>query len=86
MILPAVMRFFFIGIIAIGLVRLIIGPTAADRLVGLNLVASQVLAFLIVLALDQGSSLFLDVALVYAIFGFLGVFAVSRFFTGRREE
>jgi len=51
-----------------------------DRMIGLNLAASQVLAVLVVMAVRIERPLYLDVALVYAILGFLGVLAVARSF------
>lgn len=75
---------FFLGSLVLGLVRLVIGPSTADRLVGLNLVAGQVLALLVLLAVKEDVALYLDVALVYDIFGFLGILAIVKSFTKRR--
>ncbi len=59
--------------------RLILGPASADRLVALNLLSGVVLAFLVVRGAADGRLFYLDVALVYDIFGFLGFLALSRF-------
>lgn len=67
-----------LGITALSMVRVIIGPEPEDRMIGLNLAASQVLAVLVVMAVRIERPLYLDVALVYAILGFLGVLAVAR--------
>ncbi|NLJ45099.1 MAG: pH regulation protein F [Treponema sp.] len=75
---------FFLGSLVLGLARLIIGPSTTDRLVGLNLVAGQVLTLLVLLAVKEDVALYLDVALVYDIFGFLGILAVVKYFTKRR--
>ena len=77
--------YFLLGSSILGLVRIVIGPTTADRLVGINLVAAQVLALIVVAAVDQKNWVYLDVALVYDIFGFIGLLAVARFF-GKRED
>jgi multicomponent Na+:H+ antiporter subunit F len=61
------------------LLRLILGPDTATRLVALNVLSGLVLAFLVALGVEQGQVLYLDVALVYAIFGFLGFLAIARF-------
>ena len=74
-----------LGITALSTIRVIIGPTPEDRLIGLNLVASQVLAILVLLAVRQRQSVFLDVALVYAILGYVGVLAIACRL-GRDEE
>ncbi len=77
---------FFLGSLVLGLVRLVIGPSTADRLVGLNLVAGQVLSLLVLLTVKEDVALYLDVALVYDIFGFLGILAVVKYFTKRRAS
>jgi len=68
---------FLVWIIAC-VVRLLIGPTVADRLVALNILSGLVLGLLVLLGAQKRSSLFLDVALVYDIFGFLGFIAISK--------
>jgi multicomponent Na+:H+ antiporter subunit F len=67
-----------VGITTLSMVRVVIGPTPEDRLVGLNLAASQVLAILVLLAVRQKQALYLDVALVYAILGYIGILAIAR--------
>ena len=76
---------FFLGSIAVSLIRAIIGPSLADRMTALNMVAAQVLAILVLVAVREGRSNYLDVALVYDIFGFIGTLAMARYFSVRRE-
>ena len=80
-----VMQYLFIGTILISMVRVVIGPTLVDRMIGLNVVAAQVLALLVLIAVERGLTLSLDVALVYDIFGFIGLLAITRYFSGRKE-
>jgi multicomponent Na+:H+ antiporter subunit F len=75
----------FIGSLIISLVRTIIGPTSTDRLIGLNLVAAQILAIMVLIALREKLHVYLDVALVYDIFGFLGLLAITKLF-GKKGE
>lgn len=74
-----------LGITALSVIRVAIGPTPEDRLIGLNLAASQVLAILVLLAVRQKQAVYLDVALVYAILGYVGVLAIARY-QGRDEH
>ena len=67
-----------LGVTILSLVRVVIGPEPEDRMVGLNLTASQVLAVLVLTALRLERAIFLDVALVYAILGFIGMLAIAR--------
>ncbi|HKK48858.1 MAG TPA: monovalent cation/H+ antiporter complex subunit F [Alkalispirochaeta sp.] len=75
---------FFVGSAAVSMVRVVIGPSSADRMTGLNMVSSQVLAVLVLVAVREGRSSYLDVALVYDIFGFIGILAMARYFGGSR--
>lgn len=68
------------------LIRLLIGPTASDRLVALNVLAAVSLALLILWGVSTKRTLYLDVALVYDIFGFLGFLAITRFLKKDKEE
>ena len=73
-----------LGVTVLSLVRVVIGPEPEDRMIGLNLTASQVLAILVLSALRLDRAIFLDVALVYAILGFIGILAIARS-VGSRE-
>lgn len=79
------LQYAFIATVLISMVRVVIGPTLVDRMIGLNVVAAQVLALLVLIAVDEGLTFYLDVALVYDIFGFIGLLAITRYFS-RREE
>jgi multicomponent Na+:H+ antiporter subunit F len=81
-----VMQWFTLICAAVCVVRLLAGPTTADRLVALNVLSGVVLAFLVLRGVRQGRSLYLDVALVYDIFGFLGFLAIARFLKDRIGE
>lgn len=75
---------FFLGSILVSLIRVLAGPTTADRMIGLNMVSAQILAVLVLHAVREGRSNFLDVALVYDIFGFIGILAMVRYFGRKR--
>lgn len=61
------------------ILRLITGRTAADKLTGLNVLSGVVLAFLVLHGVQLERAIYLDVALVYDIFGFLGYLAIAHF-------
>lgn len=77
--------YFLIASSLLSMVRVVIGPSVADRMIGLNLVAAQTLAILVVVAVAADRSIYLDVALVYDIFGFVGILVLSRYFTEKGE-
>ena len=78
--------YFFLGSTVISIARVLLGPTTADRMTGLNLVSAQILALLVLYAVREGKSNYLDVALVYDIFGFIGILAMARYFRGRMKR
>jgi multicomponent Na+:H+ antiporter subunit F len=80
------MQWFLIFCGAICLLRLVSGPTAADRLVALNVLSGVTLGFLVIRGLSEQRALYLDVALVYDIFGFLGFMAIARFLKDKFSE
>jgi len=78
--------FTLTGISILSMVRVVIGPTSEDRMIGLNLVLAQVSAILVLIAVKYDRSIYLDVALVYAILGFVGILAIARYIGGEEEE
>jgi multicomponent Na+:H+ antiporter subunit F len=78
-----VAQWFLLACSVATLPRLFAGPRAADRLVALNVLAALVLAFLALRGVSSGRAIYLDVALVYDIFGFLGLLAIARFMKDR---
>ncbi|ADK82853.1 MULTISPECIES: monovalent cation/H+ antiporter complex subunit F [Sediminispirochaeta] len=76
---------FLLGSALISMIRVVIGPSAADRMIGLNLVSGQILALLVLLAVRGGHGIYLDVALVYDIFGFVGLLAITHYLQRKGE-
>lgn len=72
--------------VLVTIIRLILGPTASDRLVALNVLSTVSLALLVLWGISIQRTLYLDVALVYDIFGFLGFLAITRFLKQSKEE
>jgi len=69
-----------IGIaLILGFLRLIKGPTLADRVVALDTMSITVTAGLTLAALYFHRYIYVDVALVYAVLGFIGVIVVARY-------
>jgi len=81
-----VVIYVLMGISVLSMIRVFAGPTPEDRLVGLNLVVAQVLGILVIIAVKFDRSIYLDVALVYAILGFIGILAIARYLGNNRGE
>jgi multicomponent Na+:H+ antiporter subunit F len=72
-----------VGLIGVGIVmcllRFLKGPTVSDRAVAADTACTITTALLVLLALVFGRSVYLDVALVYAVLTFIGLVAVARY-------
>jgi multicomponent Na+:H+ antiporter subunit F len=64
-------------------IRLILGPTYFDRLVALNFLVVTTTAIMAILAVELNRHVYLDVALVYAILGFVSVIVISKYLSGK---
>lgn len=73
----------FLGLAVI--LRILLGPTIWDRLLGLNMIASKILVAIVILAHLMDLGFLLDIALVYAVLGFLGTVLVARFIEKRGD-
>jgi multicomponent Na+:H+ antiporter subunit F len=63
----------------LSMIRLMKGPSTADRIIALQVMASKVVAMIVLIAFLTNQDSYLDVALVYAMMGFVTVFAVARY-------
>lgn len=63
----------------LGVIRLIKGPTAADRAVALDNMSISITALFVILALLFERYIYIDVALIYAVLGFIGILVVARY-------
>ncbi|VAX22739.1 hypothetical protein MNBD_IGNAVI01-3161 [hydrothermal vent metagenome] len=55
------------------------GPTASDRILALDSLTTIITAGLVVLGLFFGRYIYIDVALIYAVLGFVGVLTLARY-------
>ncbi|WP_366654953.1 monovalent cation/H+ antiporter complex subunit F [Fodinicurvata sp. EGI_FJ10296] len=65
--------------LALAVLRLIKGPTMADRVVALDLVTIISVGFMALFSLAAHQDAFLDVAITLALVGFLGTVAFARY-------
>lgn len=67
----------------LSLIRTAKGPTAADRIVAADAADSMVCCAMILFALYSGRGIYLDIALVGALFGIIDTMLVGRYLEGR---
>ena len=69
------------------LLRAVVGPRIADRLVAVNMITPMVTVMLAILAVLKIQGYLVDICLIYAMISFLAVVVLSRIYTGvYREE
>ena len=71
--------------IALTVVRIIRGPTLADRILGLDLLTTLGIGFVGVLAIKTGFALYVDIAISVGLVGFLSTVALARYLLRRGE-
>ncbi|MBB6213941.1 multicomponent Na+:H+ antiporter subunit F [Anaerosolibacter carboniphilus] len=59
--------------------RAIIGPTAADRLIAVNVIGTKTIVLIALVSLILKETYFVDVALVYALISFLTSIVIAEF-------
>jgi len=67
------------------LYRAIAGPTMQDRVIAVNVLGTNTVVILALLAVALDSESFLDIALVYALLNFLMAVAISKFTVKRGD-
>ncbi len=75
----AVAGLAMLGFILVCMVRLGIGPTAADRAVALDTINTLVVATMVLLGAAFNQVVLLDVALVYALLSYVGTLYIARY-------
>ncbi|EJN60385.1 multicomponent Na+:H+ antiporter subunit F [Halogranum rubrum] len=69
----------FVALAIVVLYRVVKGPTMQDRVIAVNVIGSNTVVILALVAAAFGEPGYLDVALVYALLNFLMSIAISKF-------
>lgn len=77
-----VMSLLGLGIV-FAVIRLVKGPTVANRIVSLDTLNIIVIGVIAFLAFQFDNSLYLDIAIVYAILAFLETIVFARYLEGK---
>jgi multicomponent Na+:H+ antiporter subunit F len=68
------------------LIRAVIGPRIADRLVAVNMMGTMVMVSIAILSVVKNQSYLVDICLIYALISFLAVVVLTRIYTGVYRE
>jgi len=68
------------------LLRIIIGPTMADRMVGIDIFGILVVGITGILTIKTGKGFIIDIGLAWMIFSFIGTLALAKYLTGAKLD
>ena len=79
------MRCFYIILLCafLCLYRILGGPTAADRLVSIDILGILIVGFCALLSISTGRTWYLDIGIAWALQSFIGVLALTKYLEGR---
>ncbi len=72
-------QFCFVLAMTFAVIRLLRGPSAQDRVLALDTFYINGMLTLLMLGIRSGTTVYFDIALLIALFGFVGSVALSKF-------
>ena len=84
--IEAEILYLILGILILSIVFCIIrvfkGPTAPDRVVGLDTINTLVIVGMIIYGIASGSVIYIDVAIVYALLSYISTLFIAKYLEG----
>lgn len=77
----AVLAALFLSVL-MAMIRVIKGPTAPDRIVGLDTINTIVIVGMVIFGLAVKSVIYIDVAIVYALLSFISTLFIAKYLEG----
>ena len=68
------------------LLRSVIGPRIADRIVAVNMMGAMIMVIIGILAIYLGEGYLVDICLIYAMISFLAVVCLTKVYLGVYQE
>ena len=68
--------------ILMALIRVIKGPTAPDRIVGLDTINTIVIVGMVIFGVASATIIYIDVAIVYALLSFISTLFIAKYLEG----
>lgn len=77
---------FLAVMIILCLIRAIMGPKVADRIVATNMMGTMVMVVIAILAIMLGEGYLVDICIIYAMISFLAVIVLTKVYMGVYRE
>ena len=68
--------------VVMAIIRIIRGPTAPDRVVGLDTINTIVISSMVLFGAAYNQVIFIDVAIVYALLSFISTLFIAKYLEG----
>lgn len=69
-------------LIICSIIRSVLGPRTADRIVAVNMVGTMIISIIAILSVYMKENYLVDVSLIYAMISFLGVVVLCKVYSG----
>lgn len=79
-----ILLYIQIGLCVFCLYRIIMGPTVADRMVGIDIFGILVVGICAILAIRTGRMFLLDIGIAWIILSFIGTLTLAKYLTGKK--
>jgi len=76
-----VLIFLFLAVI-MAVIRIVKGPTAPDRIVGLDTINTIVIVSMVIFGAAYNEVIYIDVAIVYALLSFVSTLFIAKYLQG----
>ncbi|MCM8786321.1 MAG: monovalent cation/H+ antiporter complex subunit F [Candidatus Omnitrophica bacterium] len=79
--------FIFISIcVAMCIYRIARGPTAVDRMVGIDILGLVIIIYCVFYSLFTGIDFYMNIAIAWSILGFVSTITLAKFLEGRKFD
>lgn len=79
-----ILLYIQIGLCVFCLYRIIMGPTVADRMVGIDIFGILVVGICAIMAITTESMFLLDIGIAWIILSFIGTLTLAKYLTGKK--
>lgn len=69
-------------LIIISMLRSVLGPRIADRIIAVNMIGTMIIMIVAILSVYLDENYLVDICLIYAMISFLGVVVLCKVYTG----
>ena len=77
---------FLAVMVVLCLIRAIIGPKIADRIVSVNMMGTMIMVIIAILAVMLKEGYLVDICIIYAMISFLAVIVLTKVYMGVYQE